>query len=56
MNFDEVVGKIIEGGCLQSIAKFKVAHYLRAAHLTFLAARTTTRLGVDFLFSARIVD
>jgi hypothetical protein len=29
---------------------------LRAVRLTFLAARTTTPLGVDFLFSARIVD
>jgi len=30
--------------------------FFRAVRLTFLAARTTTRLGVDFLFSARIVD
>ena len=29
---------------------------LRAVRLTFLSARTTTPLGVDFLFSARIVD
>jgi hypothetical protein len=29
---------------------------LRGVRLTFLAARTTTPLGVDFLFSARIVD
>ena len=29
---------------------------LCAVRLTFLAARTTTPLGVDFLFSARIVD
>ena len=26
------------------------------SRLTFLVARTTTPLGVDFLFSARIVD
>jgi hypothetical protein len=33
MNFDEVVGKIIEGGCLHSVAKFKVAHYHRVVPL-----------------------